>query len=113
MVKRGRGLVCLAMTPEALGSLEIPLEVSNNSSRGETAMCVSIDAKAGTTTGISSSDRRGRFARRSIRRRSREIWRGLATCFRCAPRKGGVMVRAGHTEAAVIWRGSRACRRPA
>src|SRR6187455_1990133 len=57
MAKHGRGLICLAMTPERLDRLEIPLEVSDNSSRGDTAMCVSIDAKAGTTTGISAADR--------------------------------------------------------
>src|SRR5580765_2671926 len=57
MVKHGRGLVCLAMTPERLDALEIPLEVSSNSSRRETAFCVSIDARNGTTTGVSASDR--------------------------------------------------------
>src|SRR5215217_9761156 len=46
MVKHGRGLVCLAMTPERLDELEVPLEVATNSSRRDTAMCVSIDAKA-------------------------------------------------------------------
>src|SRR5215204_6630652 len=45
MVKHGRGLLCLAMTPERLDELEIPLEVSDNSSPRETAFCVSIDAK--------------------------------------------------------------------
>src|SRR6186713_1178127 len=45
MVKHGRGLVCLAMTPERLDELEVPLEVATNSSRRDTAMCVSIDAK--------------------------------------------------------------------
>ena len=44
MVKHGRGLLCLAMTPERLDELEIPLEVADNSSQRETAMCVSIDA---------------------------------------------------------------------
>ena len=57
MVTHGRGLVCLAMTPERLDHLDIPLEVSDNSSRRDTAMCVSIDAKAGTTTGVSAADR--------------------------------------------------------
>jgi 3,4-dihydroxy 2-butanone 4-phosphate synthase/GTP cyclohydrolase II len=57
MVKHGRGLVCLAMTPERLDALEIPLEVADNSSPRETAMCVSIDAKAETSTGVSASDR--------------------------------------------------------
>jgi len=101
MVKRGRGLVCLAMTPEDLDRLEIPLEVSNNSSRGETAMCVSIDAKAGTTTGISATDR-ARTIRAAIDRKTEP--RDLARpghVFLLRARKGGVMVRAGHTEAAV------------
>jgi 3,4-dihydroxy-2-butanone 4-phosphate synthase len=57
MARYGRGLVCLAMTPERLDELEIPLMVSQNSSRFETAFCVSIEAKAGTTTGISAADR--------------------------------------------------------
>jgi 3,4-dihydroxy 2-butanone 4-phosphate synthase/GTP cyclohydrolase II len=101
MVKRGRGLVCLAMTPEQLDRLDIPLEVSNNSSRGETAMCVSIDAKAGTTTGISATDR-ARTIRAAIDPETEP--RDLARpghVFPLRARKGGVMVRAGHTEAAV------------
>src|SRR5215831_11244710 len=57
MAQYGRGLICLAMTPERLDELEVPLMVSNNSSRFETAFCVSIDAKEGTTTGISAADR--------------------------------------------------------
>jgi 3,4-dihydroxy 2-butanone 4-phosphate synthase/GTP cyclohydrolase II len=101
MVKHGRGLVCLAMTAERLDRLEIPLEVSNNSSRGETAMCVSIDAKAGTTTGISATDR-ARTIRAAIDPAT--LPRDLARpghVFPLRARKGGVMVRAGHTEAAV------------
>ena len=57
MAKYGRGLICLAMTPERLDELEIPLMVSNNSSRFETAFCVSIEARERTTTGISAADR--------------------------------------------------------
>ena len=57
MARHGRGLICLAMTPERLDQLEIPLEVSDNSSRRDTAMCVSIDARDSTTTGISAADR--------------------------------------------------------
>src|SRR6266540_1323843 len=51
MARYGRGLICLAMTPERLDELEIPLMVSQNSSRFETAFCVSIESKAGTTPG--------------------------------------------------------------
>src|SRR5260370_25794056 len=57
MAQYGRGLICLAMTPERLDALEIPLMVSQNSSRFETAFCVSIEAKERTTTGISAADR--------------------------------------------------------
>ena len=57
MAQYGRGLIRLAMTPERLDALEIPLMVSQNSSRFETAFCVSIEARDGTTTGISAADR--------------------------------------------------------
>jgi 3,4-dihydroxy 2-butanone 4-phosphate synthase/GTP cyclohydrolase II len=101
MAKHGRGLVCLAMTPEALDRLDIPLEVSQNSSRSETAMCVSIDAKAGTTTGISATDR-ARTIRAALdpATQSRDLARP-GHVFPLRARPGGVMVRAGHTEAAV------------
>src|SRR6187397_877818 len=57
MARFGRGLICLAMTPEQLNHLDLPLEVSANSSRRDTAMCVSVDAREGTSTGISAADR--------------------------------------------------------
>jgi 3,4-dihydroxy 2-butanone 4-phosphate synthase/GTP cyclohydrolase II len=101
MVKHGRGLVCLAMTPERLDALEIPLEVTDNSSERETAMCVSIDAKAGTSTGVSAADR-ARTVRTAIAPGTRP--KDLARpghVFPLRARPGGVLVRAGHTEAAV------------
>src|SRR5262245_32404218 len=57
MARHGRGLICLAMVPDRLDKLEIPLEVSNNAARRDTAFCVSIDARDGTSTGISAADR--------------------------------------------------------
>src|SRR6185503_18152452 len=57
MARYGRGLICLAMTPERLDQLEIPLEASNNAARRDTAFCMSIDAYDGTSTGISAADR--------------------------------------------------------
>src|SRR5260370_8512691 len=57
MARYGRGLICLSMTPERLDELEIPLMVSNNSARFETAFGVMIDAKGRTTTGISAPHR--------------------------------------------------------
>src|SRR5438045_8784949 len=57
MARHGRGLICLSMTPERLDELEVPLMVSQNTSRFETAFCVPIAAKGRTTTGISAADR--------------------------------------------------------
>jgi 3,4-dihydroxy 2-butanone 4-phosphate synthase/GTP cyclohydrolase II len=57
MARHGRGLICLSMTPQRLDELDIPLMVSQNTSRFETAFCVPIEAKGRTTTGISAADR--------------------------------------------------------
>ena len=100
MVKHGRGLVCLAMTPERLDELDVPLEVATNSSHRDTAMCVSIDAKS-TSTGVSAADR-AETVRVAIHPKSKP--RDLARpghVFPLRARTGGVLVRAGHTEAAV------------
>ena len=101
MARHGRGLVCLAMTPERLDQLEIPLEVTDNSSRRDTAMCVSIDARERTTTGISAADR-AETVRVTLDPAStpRDLSRP-GHVFPLRARTGGVLVRAGHTEAAV------------
>jgi 3,4-dihydroxy 2-butanone 4-phosphate synthase / GTP cyclohydrolase II len=101
MAKFGRGLVCLAMTPERLDQLEVPLEVSANSSRRDTAMCVSVDAREGTSTGISAADR-ATTVRTAIDSAStpRDLVRP-GHVFPLRARSGGVLVRSGHTEAAV------------
>jgi len=101
MVKHGRGLLCLAMTPERLDALDIPLEVADNSSPRDTAMCVSIDAKTGTTTGVSAADR-ARTIRTAIAKDTtpRDLSRP-GHVFPLRALTGGVLVRAGHTEAAV------------
>ena len=101
MVKHGRGLVCLSMTPERLTELDVPLEVSDNSSRRETAFCVSIDARAGTSTGVSAADR-AHTVKVAIDKNTKP--KDLARpghVFPLRARPGGVLVRAGHTEAAV------------
>jgi 3,4-dihydroxy 2-butanone 4-phosphate synthase/GTP cyclohydrolase II len=101
MVRYGRGLVCLSMTPERLDELDIPLMTSKNNSRFDTAFCVAIDAKDRTTTGISAADRAATVltaihpaTRPSDLARPGHI-------FPLRSRAGGVMVRAGQTEAAV------------
>jgi len=101
MARYGRGLICLPMTPERLDELEIPLMVSQNSSRFETAFCVSIEAKGRTSTGISASDRAATvLAAIDPATRPSDLARPGHT-FPLRARTGGVMVRAGQTEAAV------------
>jgi 3,4-dihydroxy 2-butanone 4-phosphate synthase / GTP cyclohydrolase II len=101
MAKYGRGLICLSMTPERLDELDIPLMVSQNSSQFETAFCVSIEAKARTTTGISAGDRSATvLAAIDPATRPSDLARPGHT-FPLRSRPGGVMVRAGQTEAAV------------
>ncbi|PYQ23503.1 MAG: bifunctional 3,4-dihydroxy-2-butanone-4-phosphate synthase/GTP cyclohydrolase II [Acidobacteria bacterium] len=103
MVRHGRGLVCLPMTGERLDELRIPLMVTDgeNSARFGTAFCVPIEAKAGTTTGISAADRaRTVLAAIDPRTRPADLARpGHMFPLRAVP--GGVLVRAGQTEAAV------------
>jgi 3,4-dihydroxy 2-butanone 4-phosphate synthase/GTP cyclohydrolase II len=101
MARYGRGLVCLAMTSERLDELDVPLEVSDNSSPRETAFCVSIDARAGTSTGISAADRaRTILAALDPATTPRDLIRP-GHVFPLKSRSGGTLVRAGHTEAAV------------
>jgi 3,4-dihydroxy 2-butanone 4-phosphate synthase/GTP cyclohydrolase II len=101
MARYGRGLICLSMTPERLDELEIPLMVSQNSSRFDTAFCVSIEAKGRTSTGISASDRAVTIlAAIDPATRPSDLARP-GHMFPLRSRTGGVMVRAGQTEAAV------------
>jgi len=101
MARHGCGLICLAMTPERLDELEIPLMVSQNTSRFETAFCVSIEAKQGTTTGISAADRATTVltAIDPLTKPADLVRPGHI--FPLRARSAGVMVRAGQTEAAV------------
>src|SRR6516162_2081 len=101
MARYGRGLICLSMTPERLDELEIPLMVSQNSSRFDTAFCVSIEAKGRTSTGISAGDRAATvLAAIDPATRAADLARP-GHMFPLRSRTGGVMVRAGQTEAAV------------
>jgi 3,4-dihydroxy 2-butanone 4-phosphate synthase / GTP cyclohydrolase II len=101
MARYGRGLICLAMTPERLDELEIPLMVPHNSSRFETAFCVSIEAKDRTTTGISAADRSATvLAAMNPATKSSDLARP-GHVFPLRARSAGVLARAGQTEAAV------------
>jgi 3,4-dihydroxy 2-butanone 4-phosphate synthase / GTP cyclohydrolase II len=103
MARFGRGLICLPMTGERLDELRIPLMVHDdeNSARFGTAFCVPIEAKQGTTTGISAADRaRTVLAAIDPATRPGDLARpGHMFPLRAAP--GGVLTRAGQTEAAV------------
>ena len=101
MAKHGRGLICLTLTGERVDALGLPLMASYNSSRHETAFTVSIEAREGVTTGISAADRARTVA---VAIDSRATAADIATpghVFPLRARDGGVLVRAGHTEAAV------------
>jgi 3,4-dihydroxy 2-butanone 4-phosphate synthase/GTP cyclohydrolase II len=101
MALYGRGLICLAMTGERIADLGLQLMSTNNSSRHETAFTTSIEAREGVTTGISAADR-ARTIQVAI-----DASKGAADIatpghvFPLRAKAGGVLVRAGHTEAAV------------
>lgn len=101
MAKHGRGLICLSMTPERLDELEIPLMVAQNSSRFETAFCVSIEAKGKTSTGISAHDRAATILTAVEEGTEPSDLARPGHIFPLRSRSGGVLVRAGQTEAAV------------
>jgi 3,4-dihydroxy 2-butanone 4-phosphate synthase/GTP cyclohydrolase II len=101
MATYGRGLICVPMTEERLDELEIPPMVQQNTTRFETAFHVPIDAKGATSTGISANDRAATvLAAIDPRTRPSDLARpGHMLPLRA--RSGGVLVRAGQTEAAV------------
>jgi len=101
MARYGRGLICLSMTKERISQLGLKLMAQDNVSRHQTAFTVSIEAREGVTTGISAADR-ARTVEVAI-----DPTKGAADIatpghvFPLVARDGGVLVRAGHTEAAV------------
>jgi len=101
MATHGRGLICMPMTAERLEQLDLPLMVPQNTARFETAFTVSIEAKASTSTGISAADRAA-TVRAAIDPKTQPA--DLARpghMFPLRAQPGGVLVRAGQTEAAV------------
>ena len=101
MVSKGRGLVCVPMEAERLRELELPMMVLDNTARLSTAFTVSVDALEGTTTGISAQDRAATVkALIDPKTRPQDLGKpGHVFPLRYA--EGGVLVRTGHTEAAV------------
>ncbi|CAO3422740.1 3,4-dihydroxy-2-butanone-4-phosphate synthase [Azospirillum doebereinerae] len=101
MAKHGRGLICLTMDQPNIERLRLPLMAQQNASRHQTAFTVSIEAREGVTTGISAADR-ARTIEVAIDPNSGP--HDIATpghIFPLLARDGGVLVRAGHTEASV------------
>ncbi len=101
MAKYGRGLICLALTEQRCDELHLPLISPHNTSAHGTAFCESIDARRGTTTGISASDRAITIlAAIDPQTRPADLARP-GHVFPLRARRGGVLVRAGQTEASV------------
>jgi 3,4-dihydroxy 2-butanone 4-phosphate synthase/GTP cyclohydrolase II len=101
MATHGRGLICLSMTSERVDALGLPLMASQNSSRHETAFTISIEAREGVTTGISAHDRARTVAVAIDPTRGAADIATPGHVFPLRAKDGGVLVRAGHTEAAV------------
>ncbi|MGD9742489.1 MAG: 3,4-dihydroxy-2-butanone-4-phosphate synthase [Dongiaceae bacterium] len=101
MAMHGRGLICLAMTRERIAELGLPLMSPNNESRHYTAFTVSIEAREGVTTGISAPDRARTIATAIDPTKGRGDIVSPGHVFPLVARDGGVLVRTGHTEAAV------------
>ncbi len=101
MAKHGRGLICLALATERVDQLGLAFMSKHNGTRHETAFTVSIEAKEGVTTGISAADRARTIAVAVDGSKGADEIVTPGHVFPLVARPGGVLVRAGHTEAAV------------
>ncbi|SNS84535.1 3,4-dihydroxy-2-butanone-4-phosphate synthase [Sphingopyxis indica] len=101
MATHGRGLICLAMTRSRVEALGLELMSRNNGTRHETAFTVSIEAREGVTTGISAGDRARTVSVAIDASKGRDDIVTPGHVFPLIARDGGVLVRAGHTEASV------------
>ena len=101
MARYGRGLICLSLTEERVKQLDLPLMSQNNEMRDSTAFTVSIEAKEGVTTGISAQDRAITIQAAINKDMTKDDIMSPGHVFPLVARDGGVLVRAGHTEASV------------
>jgi len=101
MAKHGRGLICLPLTRERVEQLGLPLMAKRNETRHQTAFTVSIEAREGVSTGISAADRAHTIAVAIDPTKGRDDIGSPGHVFPLVARDGGVLVRAGHTEAAI------------
>ena len=101
MATYGRGLICLALTPERVDQLQLSMMVSENRSKFQTAFTVSIEAKRGVTTGISAADRATTVLTAIDDRTEPDELVSPGHIFPLRARRGGVLVRTGQTEGSV------------
>lgn len=101
MATHGRGLICLALTTQRVDELGLNLMSRHNGTRHETAFTISIEAREGVTTGISAGDRARTISVAIDGTKSRDDIVTPGHVFPLRARDGGVLVRTGHTEAAV------------
>jgi 3,4-dihydroxy 2-butanone 4-phosphate synthase/GTP cyclohydrolase II len=101
MAKYGRGLICMSMTDERCTQLKLPMMVDDNTSAHETAFTVSIEAREGVTTGISAADRAKTVQTAIADDAKPDDLVKPGHIFPLRAKDGGVIVRAGHTEASV------------
>jgi 3,4-dihydroxy 2-butanone 4-phosphate synthase / GTP cyclohydrolase II len=101
MARFGRGLICLALTPEIVNRLQLPMMTRDNQSPFQTAFCVSIEARRGVTTGISAADRATTVLATVADDAKPEDLVSPGHVFPLRARKGGVLVRTGQTEGSV------------
>jgi len=101
MATHGRGLICLALTQEQTDRLQLPLMVSNTNSKFKTNFTISIEAAEGVTTGISAHDRAHTISTAIADGSRAEDIHTPGHVFPLVGRDGGLLVRAGHTEASI------------
>ena len=101
MAKHGRGLICLALTKKQIDFLKLPLMAPINKSRMQTAFTVSIEARKGITTGISAPDRAKTIKKAINPKVKKNDIVSPGHVFPLMAREGGVLERAGHTEASI------------
>ena len=101
MAKHGRGLICLALTKKQIDKLRLPLMSPKNKSRMQTAFTISIEARKGISTGISAFDRAKTIKVAINQNSSKKDIVSPGHVFPLVARNGGVLERAGHTEASI------------
>ena len=101
MATHARGLICVPMAPERIEQLGLPMQAQHNTEKLHTAFTVSVDAKEGTTTGISAFERSLTTMKLADPRSTLDDFVQPGHCFPLRAREGGVLRRAGHTEATV------------